>query len=774
MRRRTFFTLISICLLMSNSCAADDDSREQLRQAHTRVANLEYRIDGLKKALSDRQQLLQQLNGVSEQAFQRRQTLTNSKKRLAALTSLRQEFSKWSDASLVVGNRNAATAVALKNSDSGYVLTSIARGPMLRYAISAAEQSRVRQFANPPEQRMVNKLLTSHHLVREDLPYHLNTEDSATVASLGYRGPVLTGKSMYMVYHDPEADKQRVAVYETTNGHTAFLTLVAEQQEVAQRALVGGSCIAGDAEAVEPHLEAGEPFLDYCALSVLRALYTEQNHRVAPAVAVSVSLGRGLGSMKAAERTSWFDRYVTSQHQSQRTQSEAVVAFGREMHDELRNRLVRRNVYVVERELSEVISVENSYRSGSRDLSKQMPVEASHVLALKIDSTKGGTERMSLRLIDRISQNTVWSATDRNTILPSRSWQNYLVQSGSPVIVKFRDSAAARRFAAFADVQRGQSSQEFVAVLEKETSSQIELRSLFSGQTVSFSPFDVTTSPITADGTTLAKEFDAGPLSREVIPLVTYRFAKHLLAPASRLTALEQTSDRWAAILGIGTQHSLSPGDRFRLLSGDGNRVLPMGGTLTDILSTDKSRLTLPGWQADNASRDPNKLLAVCDTWKETSVAMFLPTVSCDKPQLKTYQHLDKYDRLKRQGDALRPTIRDTLFKSLTDRGVKVMTAELSYHVPADWKKWWGESRARQLAVLFDSINQEQMAQDAGEMGATHVIGGKMKRLSPTKWQVTLALAELHETTTGNYRKGDSVDSITFAIRAQNSMLTAR
>jgi len=199
-----------------------------------------------------------------------------------------------------------------------------------------------------------------------------------------------------------------------------------------------------------------------------------------------------------------------------------------------------------------------------------------------------------------------------------------------------------------------------------------------------------------------------------------------------------------------------------------------MAATLTDILTSDQSRLTLPGWQTDDTSRNPNEFLAVCDTWKETSVAIFVPTISCDQPELKTIQHLEKYDRLKRQGDALRPAIRDTLFKSLTDRGVNVMTAELKYKVPTDWASRWGETRALQLSVLFDTIDQERMAQQAGEMGATHVIGGKMKRLSPTRWQVTLALAELHQTVSGRYRKGDSVDSLTFTLRSEESTLTAR
>lgn len=768
---RTHSMLVLIPLLQTLAASAGDgsDDLETRRDVYKQVAGLEASVDQLTEDLAARQRQLDSIEQSMETVRETTQKLQDLRERLDKLQSLQAELAHWATASLVLGNENTGCALAVRKSPTGYEITSVARHPFVTYAVMTARRARVRRYANPPEIRLVNRILNERQFEHVDFPYLMNNDDASSIASLSFTGPFLSPGARFVVYRDPIADTQRVALFEQTGNSREFLTLQPNNSGSVDKAMTGGSFFAGNADEIEPHIEAGEPFLDYCALSILRTLFSEENYCESPAVAVSVSLDHDLIQMAPAQQTSYFGRYVTHQRTGVVTGDSPLMAFGREMGDQLRNRLARRNVYIVEREFVELVAAENAYSTGERDMTLQVPAEASHLLSIKIDRSKHGGERMALRLVDKISQKTIWSATDDNKVLPSRTWRNYLVQSGNAVIVTFKSDELSARFAALDSkfTESNNPDQSLVAVHEPTDNSRVTLRPLFSSASMTVSNSEVTLTPVTADGTTMAADFEGEALRNQLLPLLTYRFTKHLLAPASRLKKITSGVSGWTATIDVGSRQSLVPGDRFRLKAAAGDRLLPTTASIIDVVDTEKSRVLLTGWDS-RTSAASDDLLAICDTRRETTVAIFVPTVSCDNPELKTWKNNDRFIRMKDQGFSVRPAIRDTLFKALNYRGVKAVTGQLEYSVHKDWVSQLGAAQALQYASYLDEIDEDRMAQQAGEMGATHVIGGKMSRLSASRWQVTLALAILIRTPEGQFRKGNSVESVTFVMFAED------
>lgn len=766
-RQFTFLLLFAGALTAPLSAAAPSDTTLQARRvAYMRVVKLKQEVSSLRRLTEEREHMLKAIERAKHTSQQLANEIRELQQQIERFRLVQNRLRCWSAADLVLGNESTGRAIAIKCSsvDRGeYEVTAVAQHPFLNYAILAAKRGRVVRKAEPEDIRLMNDLFHRVELRTNALPYVLSEMERSRLMTDRDASLRVSGSAEFVVYRDAVSDQQRVALIDKVAAETNIVTLSPAELELATRALVGGSCHIGDSEAIEPHLEAGVPFLDYCALSVLKTLFSEDNYRGAPTLAVSVILGNGLGNTVPVERSAYFDRYVTTTSTAAERGSTSITAFGREMYDELRTRLVRRKVRVVERELTALVQRERAYALGSRDLAEQSHAEASHLLVLKIDNQVNGKQRLALKLIDTVTHQAIWSATDQHVLLPSQSWENYLIQSGEPVVATFRTKSLASEFDDLSS-----STDPCTRLVVQESGNRngwVRLRPANSPRAIEISKSNVELKAVTSDGTALVDDFHSGPLSKELYRLLALHFGRHLLTPATELSNIEERNGAWSANVALGTRHGLSPGDRFRLRPMDESGFLPVTASLVDILGPRSSRVVFPACEF-SATQPPNgALLAICDTWQNRSVAIFVPTVSVDNPQLLEPKNFESLKRLKSQGFTLRDSIQKDLFQAMTSLGVNAETAGLEYTVPAEWRNAFGVSTATTMAILHDRIDQSAMAAAAGRLGATHVIGGVMKRIGANEWQVSLALVELQRKGEG-FAKGNSVESVTFDIYA--------
>lgn len=702
------------------------------------VERLQTEYNTLNDVAERQEQLLADVKALSQELPQQRQTIQEMNARLNRLKQIERELKIWATASLVLGNQRTSGAAALRETESGYQIVAVAKHPFQQYAVAAAMQGRVPCRADARSTRLLDQI-ASEESNGNGLPLMASEELNVAIAEVIALRPVNETGPQFMVFHDPVSGEQKVAVIQASSEGHSVSTIDKAMEQLARSAYSGGSVWIGNQEEIEPHLEIGAPFVDYCTLAILHALGHDDHQRKNVCISIKPKLDSSLVSTSPEHPNRRANRYLKDE-----STTEGILALGRELHDEFYKRLIRLNIPVLEREHEDVLRGEDS-ASGYGAITSHL-AQATHTVVIEVDKTPDGADRVSVRLSDVASSQSIWAANDSRSMMPNRNWKNYVLHSGVPAVAEFHSEssrAEIEKLLASEGLITERTAKKYILVNEGQFGDSVRFRTLYGLRTVDIPASDVTlTNIVSAPGQRVQADTE-NTTGKQILHYAAWRMARHVAPPAVRLPASSHSSNHRVRILPLGSSNHLQPGSRFRLLcrsqQDSESALFPACAVLSEVLDQHSSRVILPGSQTTDIPALHNAI-AVCDSWDHYKVAVMPPVVP-----LKLRQSLKKQQELKSRGYDFGRAFQNSLIETLSPR------------IDCTGGIWHSDPRAGQYWDM--AIDRKKTLEELKRHGITHIICGELESVS-THTVVHFGLSKLDRDRNNEVVEGPVIDSV--------------
>lgn len=736
---RNQYHLSLVAILFSLAISPGLTHGQDATALRSEVERLQTEYNTLNDVAERHEQSLADVKNISQELPQQRQTILEMKAQLIRREQIERELKTWATASLVLGNQRTSGAAALRETESGYQIVAVAKHPFQQYAVAAAMQGRVPCRADARSTRLLDQVV-SENSNGNGLPVMASEELSTRIAEVIALRPVIETGPQFMVFHDPVSGDQKVAVVQPFSEGHSVSTIDKAMEQLAKSAYSGCSVWVGNQEEIEPHLEIGAPFIDYCTLAILHSLGHDVHQRKNVCLAINVKLDSSLVSTSPEHPNRRAKRYLKNE-----SETDGILSLGRELHDEFYKRLIRHNIPVLEREHEDELRSEDS-ASGYGAITSHL-AQATHTVVIDVDKNPNGADRVSVRLSDVASSQSIWAANDSRSQAPIRNWKNYILHNGTPSIVEFR-SEVARSFVKTQLANEGlvaaRPAKKLMLINEGQHGDSVRLRSLYGLRTMEVPAKDVIlTDIVSGPGQRVQADFE-NTTGKQILHYAAWRLARHLAPPAVRLPESFVSNDRRTWILPLGSSHNLPPNSRFRLLFpsqvSSAWSLFPTVAVMSDILDASTSRAVIPG----NPSHDIPELreaIAVCDSWEHCKVAVMTPFVPLEP---KTSQR--KFAEKKSQGYSFGAQFQMSFIETLATR---IDCARGVWAFDPKVGPYWDEG-----------IDRQKTLADLQNRGFTHVMAGELKSVTDSRTEIHFGVVKLERGENGGVVEGRVIDSV--------------
>jgi len=744
MNRPMITITLSALLLqfLSTSCPGQSESSyygellSEVERLDAQFISLSARVERHEQLRDEARQILKQITSATE-------SIQSLNQQVSARQVVADELRKWATAHLVLGNDRTPNAVALAKTSSGYEVIAVTTHPFQQFAIAASIQGGA-PFRAEAASGSVLAELTREIKSGATLPMRVADTISSRLDNLARFSPRSRSDIQFMIYQDPVSGEQKVAAVQSESADNPVHTLDRGKQVLAQAAYTGGSVWIGDQEEIEPHLELGTPFIDYCTLGMIHTLRQEEFRRDHVTLSVQVKLDTSLTGRSPEAHHRLMEGYM-----SDKDKTGGILALGRYLHDEFYERLNRQGLPIVEREYESEVMMED-LRPG-RGTSPLHISKASHSLFIEVDTSESGVGRVSVRLVDVTSDHVVWTANDMRAVLPNRNWRNYILHTGVPSIAEFRsDTTRERLLQHFTNEGSfiSRPPQKLIVINEGGDEQFFHIRSLYGMQTTPVPKGEITLTPLSTSAGERIKSDSENTIGKQLLHYVARRLSLPLAPPAVRLSAAQDHNGRHSWILPLGSENHILPGSRFRLLfpstHTDSLSIFPSVAVVADVLDPRTSRLIAPG-TATSVLPTVQNAVAVCDSWEHFKVAVMTPVVP-----LKMKLNYKKYDELKSRGYQFGKEFRTAFLTSLSKR---VDCTPGVWEMQKTKNRYWDEN-----------VDRQKTLQDLRKRGVTHVMCGELEIVSDSRVEVHYGLERIEKAENGDAIEGTLIDSVRFLL----------
>ncbi|MBI1349262.1 hypothetical protein GC163_23580 [bacterium] len=687
---------------------------------------------------------------------------------IVRLQQMVQWLGNWQQADFVLGNSTSPVALAIRHSNNGFRVQSIARNADVRTAAAAARQAGVLRIGSPVARELARQISTR---VQEydEIPSEFATRIQKDVWKAHRFVPLDPDveNPSFVVYRDVQQNKQRVGFLVGNAGPDQFVirSVSTTNRDVPRGVVQTGSVRAERGKDIVGFLEEGDSFLDYCILNVGQKVGTPEDIPNFVCVAVHVALEvpeldedarrnavHDVGLIASEAGLSSFGAAFGLQmvNLNGRTNSDVLTKAQRAAEDKLYQKLIELGIPVVEREHLNTVEQERKSlrRRSSRDFGNQL--DATHVLVADIDESVFGRVTLSMRLVDVSTGQAIWAGSGEDTLPREEDWGGIMLHGGRPVIA---DAST---------LENGIKSQliespRLLMVGKDDTSTQIPDKVLvvqeagLAGVTNAlYRPlFGRNSQPVSFDQPlTPVNTIDVVPRDQQYRYLM-WQLGQKMLTPAGRITELKPIGDHQQATVTLGKQHGVRQGDLLRVLrsnessTGPAERLIPCGIRATVVYDNHCEAMVTPsglGSYWDDATYAPQVSDVVVSRFdRRRKVAVF--PAAFREPQTVVERRASKWDEKNKFGqfsyreearkkmEAIRLRIRDEVRQGVEKLDVEVVQGELDRSV-------------------------EQQCAEAWERGCRIAIGGFVSSVSTTRFRFELQLVELQQTESG-YRIGN-------------------
>lgn len=731
------WTATLVCLSFDMCRAQGLTGASNLR---SEVEHLETEFTALSGSFQRHEQLLAEVREISQELPHQKRSVETLKLQSTSRQLLVEELKCWATASLVLGNQRTPNAAALKETLSGYQVIAVANHPFQQYAIAAAIQGGVPCRADAGCATVLEELLGDLYQGKT-LPMVTSGDLNTRISQLISLSPVKESGLQFMVFHDPISGDQKVAVVQSSPEGKSVRTVDKAIDKLAESAFTGGSVWVGNQDEIEPHIEIGDPFVDYCTLGIIHSLGREEFLRKNVSLSIKVKLDSSL--INTTPKT---PSVRTSIYLGDKPITEGILALGRHLQDEFYERLTRRGMPVVEREYETDIK-EEVLRPSLGELAPHI-TKATHAVILEVDKSADGADRVSVRLVDVTSSHSIWAANDSRSLIPNKNWRSYILHTGVPSIAEFRSEATRDRILKHFSIEgivTARPPRKLILINEGSDGQTFRVRSLYGIQTIEVPKDEVIlTAIVSAAGERVQADYE-NTTGKQILHYAAWRLSRHLAPPAVRMSAPLDSAHQRSWVLPLGSANGIVPNSRFRLLfptqQSQTLSLFPSVACVAEVLDSKTSRMVAPGNPAMQIPELRNAI-AVCDSWEHCKVAVMPPVVP-----IKMKIPPKKFFELKSRGYEFGQQFRTAFMESLASR-VDCL--------PGVW-----EVNPRSNAFWDEGIDRRKTMADLRKRGVTHVMCGVVETISNSnRTELHYGLQRISAGENGEVVEGPVIDSI--------------